>query len=435
MQVPVKIYAPDYGVRHRYIFKLLFNELLGIQYEIIDTLSDADLNYSLEKGGIIQCTPYGILSETSIDSNHSSAIEFDSWDEIKCCFRTSDSLLPFDVFSASFYFVSRYEENLAYESDDHNRFPATSSILVKTGLIEEPLINQWALKLKDVLSGVCFNLTFNSRSYEFLSTIDIDQAWKFRNKGLVRHILGTFRDLAERKWENFFARYPVLLGFKDDPFYTFDWHQSLSEREKLTTHYFILLGNKGKYDKNISHTNNQFVSLIRSLNNSNHLGIHPSYHSNIDTSLVQIEIERLQAILKEPITTSRQHFLMHTMPQTYRCLLEKGITVDHTMGYSTHIGFRAGIAAPFLWFDLEANEATNLRLFPFCIMDITPLHYRKETPEEAIETIRKLLDKVKSVNGLFISLWHNESLSETERWRNWRVVYEQMVKLASKQKS
>ena len=88
----------------------------------------------------------------------------------------------------------------------------------------------------------------------------------------------------------------------------------------------------------------------------------------------------------------------------------------------------AGIASPFYFYDLEKDEATNLLLYPFCSMDITPLHYYQLTPDQAIEKNRELLKKVKNVNGTFISLWHNESLSGRLRWKGgWKKVYEQLI--------
>jgi hypothetical protein len=63
-------------------------------------------------------------------------------------------------------------------------------------------------------------------------------------------------------------------------------------------------------------------------------------------------------------------------------------------------------------------------------MDITPLHYMRQNPSEAIATLKELMNKVKAVDGLFISLWHNESLSESGRWKSWRKVYEQMIAYA-----
>jgi len=360
-------------------------------------------------------------------------VVFENIDNQWFMFRTNDaSKTPFDVFAASFYLVSRYEEYMPYEADDHNRFSARFSWITQNYLLEEPLMNKWALYIKNIFSSST-DLRFIPRKFEFLSTIDVDQAWKFKHKGLFRNVLGTFRDFKEGKWENFRDRWPVLLGLKKDPFYeAFSWHKLLESKYDIKPNYFILLGDYSTFDKNTSYKNYEFVKLIQSLDSADSIGIHPSYKSNTEQPKVAQEINRLESILCRPIVKSRQHFLMHRMPETYQTLIKNGITEDHTMGYSTHLGFRAGIASPFYWFDLENNKETKLKLVPFCAMDITPLHYRKESPLEAIETLGKLMKKVNDVGGLFVSLWHNESFSETERWRGWRVVYESLLAKASK---
>jgi len=48
-----------------------------------------------------------------------------------------------------------------------------------------------------------------------------------------------------------------------------------------------------------------------------------------------------------------------------------------------------------------------------------------------IETIKKLIEEVKKVDGTFSSLWHNESLSDEQRWKGWRRVYEELLVLAA----
>ena len=431
MQLPIKIYCPDPSARHRYIFDLLFKELLGTDYIFIDDISLCHFNYSKDSGGLCHILPHGLLSEKNIRPD--IQVVFENIDNQWFMFRTNDaSKTPFDVFAASFYLVSRYEEYMPYEADDHNRFSARFSCLTQNDLLEEPLINKWALYIKNIFSSST-DLRFIPRKFEFLSTIDVDQAWKFKHKGLFRNVLGTFRDFKEGKWENFSDRWPVLLGLKKDPFYeAFSWHKLLESKYDIKPNYFILLGDYSTFDKNTSYKNYEFVKLIQSLDSADSIGIHPSYKSNTEQPKVAQEINRLESILCRPIVMSRQHFLMHRMPETYQTLIKKGITEDHTMGYSTHLGFRAGIAAPFYWFDLENNIQTKLKLVPFCAMDITPLHYRKESPLEAIETIGKLMKKVNDVGGLFVSLWHNESFSETERWRGWRVVYESLLAKASK---
>lgn len=428
----VQIAVENPTPRHDYIFSLIFNQLLGISYCYEPTENLAHISYTSRSAPSIQCVPHGLLSEKHVRLSITDEIAFDHWNAIPCFFRTGDTSLPFDIFSAAFFLVSRYEEWLPYEADIHNRFPATASILYKNNLLAEPIVNQWALELKNTLLFVYPHLTFNPRKFEYLNTLDIDQAWKFKGKGVLRNVLGSANDVLHGRWENTKNRWLVLLGLKKDPFFeVFKWLNAECRERKITTVFFILLGDYGKFDKNIPHDNTCFVQLVQHLHNDNKVGIHPSYNSNINSTILLTEIQRLKSILNKPIHISRQHFLMHTMPQTYRNLLAQGIQEDYTMGYSTHLGFRAGIAAPFFWYDLEHDMETTLKLVPFCAMDITPMYYRKESPKEAKETLRKLLTKTAEIDGLFVSLWHNESLSETGRWRGWRIVYEDMLQAAT----
>ncbi|NJN34523.1 MAG: hypothetical protein HC817_09980 [Saprospiraceae bacterium] len=83
------------------------------------------------------------------------------------------------------------------------------------------------------------------------------------------------------------------------------------------------------------------------------------------------------------------------LPETYRTLLENGIEADFSMGYADDIGFRAGIATSFFWFDLGRNEPTALKIFPFAVMDVTLKEYLKLSPDEAIETVRSIIAATK----------------------------------------
>lgn len=69
-------------------------------------------------------------------------------------------------------------------------------------------------------------------------------------------------------------------------------------------------------------------------------------------------------------------------------------------------------------------------LYPFAVMDVALNRFLKLSPEEAIERIGKLMDAVKRRKGLFISVFHNESLSDFDNWEGWRKVYEAMLKMA-----
>jgi hypothetical protein len=432
----IVIYSQDFTPRHQYVFDLVFKELLGINYSVSQDIAaqECHINYSDNENIIgLNVLPNGLLSEGQIETKWQNDIIVKQWNNLPIFFINSSSGIPFDLFSAIFYCVSRYEEYLPFESDIHNRFTAENSFLLKHQLLDKPIVNQWVLEFKKMLSAQYPELQFIPRDFEYISTIDIDQAWKFKHKGLLRNLAGTFRDLIERKWENLVDRWPTLLGLKNDSFYNFQWQNQVHKLHKIKVKYFILLGDFGGFDKNISYKNKAFRSLIQDLShlNSVDVGIHPSYKSNYNKKQVKKEIKRLKNITSLDVRLSRQHFLMHSMPITYQNLLSNGIEEEHTMGYSTHLGFRAGIAAPFLFFDLSKNTITKMRLFPFCAMDIAPLHYLNQTPDEAIETLNVLMNEVKKVGGLFISLWHNESFSETERWKGWKKVYEHLLTSAN----
>lgn len=127
---------------------------------------------------------------------------------------------------------------------------------------------------------------------------------------------------------------------------------------------------------------------------------------------------------------SRQHFLKLRFPETYRRLLAVGIREDWTMGYAEETGFRASIATPFRWFDVEKNEETPLIIHPFQAMDVTLKQYLQLTPEAATERLRTLIHTTQQVGGTFTTLWHNDNLAEIDDWKGWRAVYEQLLKNA-----
>tara|TARA_B100001093_G_scaffold334897_1_gene319755 strand:- start:2847 stop:4151 length:1305 start_codon:yes stop_codon:yes gene_type:complete len=431
MYKPIRIYCPNPTERHHYVFELVFNNLLCIDFLYTEDINFSHINYSTEDSKSLQITPNSLLNESFVRYDILNDIKFVQWQRTVIFFKNDNQKVPFDIFSAIFFLVTRYEEYLDFNPDDHGRFPATESILFKNSVLELPLVNQW-VKLLRIELETSFNLKFPIQKFSYKSTIDIDQAWKYKNKGFIRNSLGAFRDIIKLNFSTLSERYAVLLKNKVDPYYNFQWQNFIHRQYNSDVTYFILVGNYSKYDKNISFKNSEFRTLICQLEEKNKVGIHPSYASNNNEDKLKNEFSKLNKVLSSKTSLSRQHYLIHSMPKTYQNLISIGIQEDHTMGYSTHLGFRAGIASPFLWFNLSKNKKTNLKLIPFCIMDITPMYYRKETPEQANRSIKNLIQSVRDIDGLFVSLWHNDSLSESERWKGWRIVYSTMLEELNK---
>lgn len=100
----------------------------------------------------------------------------------------------FDLFAAIFYLVSRYEEYKGFTPDAHHRFPPEASILNKTKSFEFPLVNSWVQKLKKELILKFPDLIFDEPKFRFISTIDIDSTFQYKEKGFLWSVSGFLKD-------------------------------------------------------------------------------------------------------------------------------------------------------------------------------------------------------------------------------------------------
>jgi hypothetical protein len=215
----------------------------------------------------------------------------------------------------------------------------------------------------------------------------------------------------------------VLHGTVKDPYDTYDYILSIADRG-FSVNMFWLLGDYAKYDKNVTFKDARHQRLIRKMALKTTVGIHPSYKSNSYEYFLLNEKERLESILNQLVEHSRQHFLKLKLPATYHSISTMGIKHDYTMGYADQVGFRAGTARSFSWFDLRKNSISNLTIHPFAYMDGTLQEYLKLTPSESKLIIASLFEEVKNYGGDFQMIWHNETIGEYGKWKGWKEVLE-----------
>ena len=191
--------------------------------------------------------------------------------------------------------------------------------------------------------------------------------------------------------------------------------------------YFVLSAERTtRFDKNIHPLHPAMVRVIKNLVKEGHIGIHPSYYSAAD-DVLQREKAMLEKVAGCTTSVSRQHYIKATMPGTYRMLLANNIAEDYTMGYGTHLGFRAGTGNSFLWYDLERESVTALRIFPFCFMDTTAHYEMGLSTMQAFEQLQAMTRLLEQTGSLLITVFHNFSLGTDEEWRGWRQAYELFV--------
>jgi hypothetical protein len=429
----VLIYSENINSRLIYTLKVIFGEVLNYPYLLTDdytlfTQSNAKrLNYSNKKiSKIAQITPSGLLEEKGI---HEQTVNTGIWEDIPVLFLNNDKEIPFDLLSAIFYLVTRYEEYLPFQPDRHGRFEAAQSIAWKNNFLHLPVVDLWCMHLaaKLGIEKECAGVL--PEKYRFQLTVDIDQAWTFNHKGLLLSTGTLFKSLLQLDFSKFILQTQILFQLVKDPADTYDFLSETGKKLSEGIKYFILFGRRGRYDHNISTENKNFHSLIHTLEEKNKIGIHPSYASNASFSILEREYKKLSGIVNKEVKMSRQHFLKLNLPDTYRNLLKLAIEEDYSMGYGSQTGFRAGIARPFDFYDLSEEKHTKLRIFPFQVMDRTLLTYLKYSPEKAISEFTYYSGTIRAVGGQFVALWHNTSLGDQGEWKGWKGVFEQMVYL------
>ena len=429
------VYTTKKTPRLIFIFDFIFKEILGAEFRITTDKEEflqstfPKFNYSEAQ---FSSEPFihsaNLLFEKGIREQE---LSFNLWNEIPVLFYSHPRYeFPFDIFSASFYLVTRYEEYLPHMRDNYDRYIPNASIAIKKNFTGKPVVDIWAYQLRDYMKKYFPELQLTPRKYQFISTIDIDNAYAYSEKGFIRSTGAYLRSLSKFELEDFSHRLKTQLGLMHDPYDTYAMQLEIQKKYNLKTIYFFLLGDYDMNDKNVPASSFRFRSLIKYLADYADAGIHPSFASNEKPQKLKKEIARLNKILRRDVKKSRQHFLKLKFPQTYRTLIENDITDDYTMGYARVTGFRAGTCTSFRFYDIDSEEATQLRVHPFAVMDATLKYYLKLSPEESLPHIKQLISEIKKVDGTFISLWHNESLSDYKQWKGWKYIFEEMVKEA-----
>jgi hypothetical protein len=420
------VYTLHITPRLKYILQY-FNEKLLVDATVTDDLDfyisseDVKLNYSDERIDkaefFIQQT--GLLQQHTISKQF---IECFEWKETKAFFKTEDDL-GFDIFSAVFYLLSRYEEYREHEPDEHGRYAHWNSLAWKEGFLNKPMIDCWIYELKKLLIVKFPTFNFQFSIFNFLPTYDIDIAWSFKHKGFLRSIAASIK-----KPSTIIQRIKVVQGNMKDPFDCYDWLQQLHATNELNPFYFFpVTEEKSALDKNISAKSIALKQLIKRVKEKAEIGLHPSVYSHTAKENLIKEKNTLQQIIQHPVTKSRYHYLLFHLPHSYRELIAAGITDDYSMGYGTVNGFRASTSNSFLWYDLEKEETTTLRIHPFAFMEANNFYELHHSTDEAYLELKQLFNEVKKVNGTFITVFHNQFLGSDKMFTGWREMYEEFI--------
>lgn len=420
------VYTHKITPRLKYIFKHICTRILGFPVSFTTTVEEFIAHDSLKMsytrkalGNEFFIKSHEILFEQGLSDID---IQVQDWKHTKAFFFNGEkSAISFDIFAASFYLLTRYEEYLPHVKDDYGRFTAKESLAFKNGFLKQPVVDIWAYLFKDSLQERFTDFEYKNRTYNINPIIDVPVAYYFKHKGLMRTIGGTLADILRFRIRQLYQRYLVLLSFKRDPYNTFKW---VINKQKQTKHKFVvffLIGDYSTHDKNISINKRKFVSLIKSVADYCKIGLKASYFALENFDTLKEEKINMESIINTTLEASRNSFSKLNLPASYRNLIDLEIKEDFTMGYVNEIGFRAGTCTPFLFYDLDYEIQTPLMINSFHVMDYALLKHASLLDKK--ETLNRIINEVKRVNGTFIPVFHNYTFSSETRWHGFKELF------------
>lgn len=419
------IYTHKITPRFSYTMKQLFTRILGIEVSYSTKVED----FIKHSGPKITYTKQPLQNEFFIRSNdllyeqgiNDFKIVVQDWEGVPCFFSTGErSNIPFDIFSASFYLLSRYEEYLPHIKDVHGRFPPKESLAFQNKFLQRPVVDIWAFKLLKELQERFPDLERSARTYSFTSIIDVTTSHCYAHRGFVRSLAGLGHDLVHLKLKRIPQRVKVWFDAKKDPYNNFEYLIKLHREKKVKSMFFFQFAAYSTYDKNVSPNNNKFRFLIKYIADYTIVSLAASYSSFRNIDVLKKEKKSLESVINRPVKFSRMRYNRVDVPETYRNLVDAEFTDDYTMGYTHELGFRAGTCSPFFFYDITMELQRPIKIHPFAVHDYALVN--SEHVNVISERLDVLYEEVKKVNGDFVVIFSNELLGGSAKL-NWKDIY------------
>lgn len=329
--------------------------------------------------------------------------------------------LPIDVFGGAFFLLTRYEELIVKERDRHERFRSQDSIACRAGLLNQPLVDEYARLLGFALSQCLPGLECRHPESRIRLSHDVDHPYQFFRKS-VGHMACSagkmlFREPTLRKaWG--LARAGARSGFRGDvsgdPFNSYARLLRAGEALGGPSEFYFMAGQSGcRYEEAYDLRSPELQTLLREIHRRGHrIGLHASYSSFKSLPTLAREKDYLLSSAKLAgidleAVGGRQHYLRWENPTTWRSWDQVGLAYDASVGFPDCVGFRCGTCHEFPVFDLLERRKLRLRERPLLLMDVTLTDGGRFRPEGITQRLRSLWAAVKSVGGTFEVLIHN----------------------------
>lgn len=280
----ILIFTQKVTPRKNYIFNQVLGRILGLQIKITSKIEEfiasKERKFSYGKsrmGNEFFVKSYGLLDGQGIVEMD---IEVKDWQGVPCFFEVGQECdVPFDIFSASFYMLSRYEEYLPHIKDDLGGFPPKESLAFKNKFLTRPVVDLWAYKFKEALTKHFPELEIPSRKYGAKNILAVAELYKYRKKGLMRNLSGGIRDLLQLRFIGVYERIRTQIFWAKDPYDVYEELLRFSKQHKIKWNFMFQLSDYSLYNKNIGYNRITYHSMIKSMGDYGKIGLLIGYEA------------------------------------------------------------------------------------------------------------------------------------------------------------
>lgn len=412
-----------------YTFKHICTRILGLKIGFTGTVEEfinhqgPKLSYGRQPmGNEMFFQSHGLLESNGIEDLN---IQVQEWGHTVGFFAVGDkSSFPYDIFSAAFYLLSRYEEYLPYFKDELGRFPASESLAFRHGFLNKPVIDQWAYLLKEKLLASFPQMVFPQRLPTIHSLMKIEQPYQFKKKGAIRSLMAFGAELGRFKFRTFGKRFKVLFGGSEDPLDVYPWLVEQLKKNKNPFTSFFLMGEHPNFGQGFNTSRNYFIALLKFMSDYREVGLLFSKNALYSEATLKDEIERMEEFILRSVRSTTNFDFTVALPDPYRNLVEQEIARDFSMVYEDQVGFRASTCSPFLFYDLDFEIKTPLLIHPIAFATSA---FNQRYESDSLERIQEMLTLVSQLNGTFSVFFDNSDFTDTKSNQLWRNLFSEIL--------
>jgi len=353
----------------------------------------------------------GLLDEHGIDNYD---IEVIPWGELPAFFPSPErSDVPFDIFAAAFYLITRYEEYLPQVKDDYGRYSPYESTAFKNNFLKLPLIDLWVQKLAVQLLGEPLSTLSRKRTVNKLIAVEVATFSKYKKRGVVINTTAFVRHLRKLQLNRAWSQLKTLFNVEEDPYDNCDKILELykqyrgtrvrSKKQHLDLLFFFHLGDYNDQNTGVTYKSKSYLEAIKHIADYVRIGLR--FSSNTSQKDVYKEEKRFEELLKRPLHYTMAAHSKIAMPGHYKLLVDTKTMEDYSMGYVNEPGLRASTSFPFYFYDLDYEVQTPLLIHPYAI------HYNSislKMLNGQQQVLQEIMDNVKEVGGNFIAQYYYE---------------------------